>query len=133
MLFFITLITWIISKRIWYTIRRSGTSCRQPALWLHNPCPEVLTAHGSELHLSQGILPNIQVSSSIAAVGTNFNVFSYEAVFPTYAKISEIMDSIKLSPVRQPNLSWHDDICQEVKIFLPNITIYFRLLTTETN
>ena len=59
--------------------------CRQPTLWLHELRLEVLTVHRTELRLfwAKAFPPihTINVASDIAAVGTTFNVFSYEVVW----------------------------------------------------
>ncbi len=56
---------------------------REPTLWLHNPCLEVITVHGNELHLFWAKSFSLLVLTyiDIAAVDTTFNVFSYDAVW----------------------------------------------------
>ncbi len=49
---------------------------RQPTLWLHYLCLEVLTVHGIPPYSYY-----LCRSSDMAAVGTTFNVFSYDAVW----------------------------------------------------
>ncbi len=58
---------------------------RQPTLRLHDLCLEVLTVHGNKLRLfgAKAFPPYSYYqcrASDIAAVGTTFNVYSYDAV-----------------------------------------------------
>ncbi len=63
--------------------------CRQPTLWLHVLCLDVLTVHGTELYLFGAdtfpLLILLMPASDIAAVWTTFNFFSYEAIFVLWA------------------------------------------------
>ena len=54
--------------------------CRQPTLLLHDLHLEVLIVHGIELRLFWAKAFPLLLMLRIAAVGTTFNVFSYDAV-----------------------------------------------------
>ncbi len=59
-------------------------SCRQPTLWLHGRCLEVLTVHGTELRLfwtnTFPLLILLVLHIGHSSSRYNFNVFSYDAV-----------------------------------------------------
>ncbi len=50
--------------------------CRQPTLWSHDLCLEVITVHGTELRLF-----GAKAFPLTRNIGTTFNVFSYVAVW----------------------------------------------------
>ncbi len=59
----------------------------QPTLWFHYLCLEVLTVHSNDLHLVGAKASHIlgllmsPISHSSSAVGTAFNIFSYDTVW----------------------------------------------------
>ncbi len=84
---------------------------RQPTLWLHDLCQEVLTVHGNELRLfgAKAFPPKSYFYCRVSAVDTIFNGIGYDAVWAKHRTYRRIADALRVSHRRRYNV--HKTIC----------------------
>ena len=101
--------SWSFTSYPWYSTLQTTNS-----LWCTTFVWEVLTVHGNELHLfgpRQSSYSNYLCrASDIAAVGTIFNVFTYDAVSDRDSNLSPFRrraDALRVEPQSRVLIEWH--------------------------